>query len=336
MASPVQFAQDSVPLDEDFPIAERPSDPDMRDGVNVWFFENNGDFGVPRLAIDAVGPDWDSRIVSANLAFADGRVLAGWQRYPSVPSQDSEGRSTILGSTALRFRCIEPMRKWQFTYDGELVDGNSEQNIGGTMVPANTARVRIDGDITILPPLWGQYFSEDDERPEAGWMGRGWRYEVPCRVEGKLTIDGKTRDFKAMGNLIRRKSKRTSSADFPGHCWLAAHFPDGRAFGCNVYPETDGGPQYNTGYIYLDGKTYDARVVDAPWLGRLMFKGEDMPVVLESELGRTRIEGTSLLSTFKPAWPSMGGLNLHQGGVRFTWGDQTAIGMTERSSFPTA
>lgn len=333
MSNPIIFAGPSISRDEDFPINERPTDPDMRDGINIWLFEKNGEFAIPRLAVDAVGPNWDIRSVWSTVVFPDGRLLQGVQNYPAIPTDDEQGRPTILGSTALKFRCIEPMGKWLISYEDELTDGDSASQIAGMMNPERRAKVRLEAEIVLRTPLWSQFFADDDPRPEAGWMGRGWRYEVPCDVSGTFEVDGTQRSFSGMGYLIRRKSKRAHSKDFPGHCWLAAGFPDGRAFGCNIYPKQEGREQYNTGYLHKDGKTYDAKVIEAPWLKDMNFKGEDMSVVLETELGLTRIRGESLLSSFKPGFGNMGGLNLNQGGVRFTWDDQTTIGMTERSSF---
>lgn len=340
MPDPAFFGHNE-PAEQDLPISGRPVESGMRDGINIWFFEENGDFGVPRLAVDAVTPDWDNRVTCANFAFRGGRVLDGRGTHPSVPVADENGKNTILGNSVLQFRCLEPHGQWRVTYEDDVIDSTSAEQIARAMDDTRRTRIRLDAVITQVPPRWGQFYSIEDVRPEAGWMGRGWRYEVPCNVSGTLEIDGKPRNFKANGNLIRRKSRRTDSLAFPGHCWLAAHFPDGRAFGCNVYPvegptadHNIGKPHFNTGYLFQNGKVREARVVHAPWLRDLIFEGEDMTVVLETELGLTTIKGESLLSTFMPAWPSMGGVNLHQGGVRFTWDDQTAIGMTERSSKP--
>lgn len=327
-----------LPLDADFPIAERPVDPDMRDGVNVWFFEENAEFGVARLGIDAVADswdhrnDWDNRRICANIAFPDRRVLGGWYDSPAVPARDECGEARVLGTQALRFRCIAPFRLWHVSYDHEPTDSDFATQIAGKMDPGCKARVRIEADIALQIPVWKQIIADDDTSPEAGWMGRGWRYETPVAVAGTFEIDGRQRAFSATGSLIRRKSRRTSSVDMYGHCWLAAGFPDGRAFGCNVFPARPDRPQFNLGYLYVGGRYYDAKVVEAPWLRDYVFEGEDMSVTLESALGLTRITGESLLSTFKPSTPRMGGMTLHQGGVRFCWDGQVAIGLTERSA----
>lgn len=61
------------------------------------------------------------------------------------------------------------------------------------------------------------------------------RYEQLFRCTGTLTLDGETRRFNANGLRIRRTGFR-AFAGFWGHCWQSATFPDGRAFGFNIYP----------------------------------------------------------------------------------------------------
>ena len=74
-----------------------------------------------------------------------------------------------------------------------------------------------------------------------------------------------------------------------------------------------------------------ARVVDAPWLRRVVHSGDDVSLTLESELGLSRIEGVTALSTFRIGNPDINGLNLQQSGVRYSWGNEMAYGMIERS-----
>ncbi|MFT4046393.1 MAG: hypothetical protein QM661_06805 [Solimonas sp.] len=75
-----------------------------------------------------------------------------------------------------------------------------------------------------------------------------------------------------------------------------------------------------------------ARIVRASFLRRIVFDGDDVSVELESEPGRTRFDGMTAPSTFRIGNPDIGGLNLQQGGARFTWDGQSAYGMVERSS----
>lgn len=327
------------PLERDLLLVDQPENPEMREGVNVWIFEENGEFAMPRLGLDVTGATWNKRqFQSANFAFPDGRILdgaaaAGWGLVDALPVRDENGRPAVFGGGPLTFRCLEPFRRWTVAFDGPAVDTTVQAQIAKSVDKARTSHVRLEADLEMAAPAWRQTFAEDDPRPEAAFMGIGHRHEQLFRTQGVLTTDGKSRPFKGTGVRIHRQSVRRSAAlGFYGHVWLSALFPDGRAFGCNVYPALPDRPQYNTGFIYQDGRFVDAKVVDAPWLGQLIPEGERVPVVLESELGRTRIEGVTLLSTFMPGMPGMGGLNLNQGAVRFTWDDQTAIGMTERSS----
>lgn len=339
MSNPIRHSADDIrhglPLEYDLPIADRPDIPDMRDGINIWFSEENGEFAVPRLAIDAVGDSWDMPSIGANVVFPDGRVLDGYRSAPAISPIDSDGKPMIRGNTKLQFRCIEPFRKWHVSYDDEMIDSDHASQVAGTMDPTKKAHVRIDMELELQMPVWKQIYADDDDSLAAGWMGRGWRYETPVRVHGTFEIDGKPRSFRGTGELVRRKSRRSTYYDFPGHTWVAAIFPDGRAFGVNVYPRKEGLPEFNTGFLYKDGKYYDAKAVEVQWLGELVKEGSDCSVTIECALGRFAIQGKTLLNTYKPSKGNqgMGGLNLHQGCVRMTWDDQTTIGITERSSF---
>jgi hypothetical protein len=165
-------------------------------------------------------------------------------------------------------------------------------------------------------------------------MGLGYRLEHHFRATGTLEIDGGTRDFKATGTRIHRQSVRSMTGFF-GHCWLSAVFPDGRAFGCLAYPprgEDTETYSYNDAVIYQDGRQVPAKVTKAPFLRRIIPEGDDVSVELESEFGRTSIAGVTALSTFRIGNPDIGGLNLQQGGAKFTWDGQSAYGMVERST----
>ena len=163
-------------------------------------------------------------------------------------------------------------------------------------------------------------------------MGLGYRFEHLFRAEGIFEVDGETRPFKGTGLRVHRQSIRRLEGFF-GHCWQSALFPDGSAFGYITYPpKEDGTETYNEGYIYQGGRMIPAKVTKAPWLRRIVEAGDDVSLELVSELGRTRIEGTTRLSTFRVGNPDIGDLNLQQSGVHYRWDDQTAYGMIERSA----
>ena len=115
-------------------------------------------------------------------------------------------------------------------------------------------------------------------------------------------------------------------------------FPSGRAFGYIAYPpRPDGEKSHNEGYVFTgDGELIPAIAVEAPWLRNLQPSGEDVSLVLESDLARTRIEGELLMAAphfsdpaAKETMPP-----LTQSIVRYRGDGEGAYGMMERSNLP--
>jgi hypothetical protein len=324
--------------EHDLVFAKRPENPEMRESTSVWLYEENGAFGFPRVGIEAEASSWDNRGVQVNFAFAGGRILDGACKGAAHSPFNAQGRPTILGAGPISFECLEPFRKWHIKFDGTAVDGTVEQQIAGTLDPNKRTHVKYDVELNMVTPAWVQDHTPEAvanmpeaEAIEAANMGIGWRYEHLFRAIGIFEVDGVKRDFKGTGLHVKRQSVRPLGG-FRGHCWQSAVFPDGRAFGYITYPPRDNGTAYNDGYIFQDGKMYPAKAVKIPWLRRIVGEGDDASVELESELGITKIKGVTALNTFRVGNPDLLGLDLNQGGVRFTWGDQTAYGMMERSS----
>ena len=325
----------------------RPEDPEMRESASIWLFEDNGDFAFPRIGIEAVGATWEHHRVDCNVALPGGRILRQSERRATLPASINDGLSTVLGAGGLRFECIEPFHRWRVRFDDTLYDGHIEQQMRGNfrifadMPPDPAFRrtpVSFEVEITMATPGWTQDLRPDklvhmtkEERTDAGLMGFGWRVEHCFRGEGELTIDGRTRSFNATGNRIHRQSVRPMGA-FRGHCWQAALFPDGRAFGMCAYPPRADGSTYNDAYIYQEGKMHRARATKVPFLRRIMNGGDDVSLELESELGVTRISGVTTLGQFHIANPGVNGMHNHQSGVRYDWDGVAAYGMIERSS----
>lgn len=338
-----------LPAELDYMMPTRPEDPEMRESASIWLFEENGAFAFPRNGIEAVGAVWENHRFDCNFAFADGRVLRESTRAPTLSAIGPEGRSDTLGTGPMSFRCIEPFRKWLVRYDGEAYVGSVQQQIARSFaIYADTARpdfprvpVSYEVELTMAVPAWVQDYRveklagmSEAEKADAGSMGYGYRVEQLFRGEGRLTLDGQTRDFKAIGSRIHRQSVRPMGA-FRGHCWQSAVFPDGRAFGYIAYPLRPGeseADRYNIGYVYQDGRMYPAKATKIPFLRDIMARGDDVSLELESEAGVLKIGGTTELCTFHLANQGMHGFNNQQSGVRYTLDGMTAFGMIERSS----
>ena len=329
--------------EQDLAFASKPEHPEMREGVSIWLYDEKGEVGFPRFAIEAEVPTWDTHGIQANIAFPDGRVLVGSGKGPTRSPLDEDGRPTILGAGALTFRCIEPFRRWTMAFDGPAFDGTLDQQIDGSFYAGGMRTpVKLDVDMTMVTPAWVAQNPLDTsgmtevEAANAEAMGLGYRSEHHFRATCRLEVDGKTREFTATGTRIKRQSIRRL-ADFIGHCWQSCLFPDGRAFGTLVYPPKPGDPakfSFNDAVIYQDGRLVPAKVIEAKFLARLAPDGEDVSLVVESEFGQTRISGKTAFTTYTLNVKEMGGLNLHQGGALYSWDGQTAYGMIERSSFP--
>lgn len=328
--------------DHDLFFAVQPSNPEMRESTSIWLFEENGAFALPRMGIEVEAKSWDERIHQANFALGGGRILDGIGKGSAHSPLGPDGRPTILGAGPLQFRCIDPFRRWSMTFDGTAVEGTVEQQIQRKLDPQRRIPVRIDAEMAMATPAWVQDHSPDKlatltetERAEAAHMGLGWRLEHTFRGEGELLVEGQARTFRCVGSRIKRQSVRPLGS-FRGHCWQSALFPDGRAFGFITYPAADDGSEpYNEGYIFQDGRMVRARATRIPWLRRLVGEGDDASLELESELGVTRIEGSTLLTTFRIMGKSDGlpvDFNLHQGGARYVWDGITSYGMIERST----
>ena len=340
--SPEEMRNGLTP-EQDLAFASKPEHPEMREGVSVWLYDEKGEVGFPRFAIEATVPNWDTHGVQANIAYPDGRVLIGSGKGPTHSPLDEDGRPTILGAGPLDFRCVEPFQRWTMTFDGTAMAGTLDQQIDGTFWTSGTRKpVKLDVEMTMVTPAWVSQNPLDTsgmtqaEIDNAEAMGLGHRSEHHFRATGTLEVDGETRPFTATGTRIKRQSIRRLTG-FTGHCWQSCVFPDGRAFGSLVYPSKPGDPEpfsFNDAVVYQNGRLVPAKVVEAVFLTRLAPDGQDVSLTIESEFGRANIGGRTAFTTYSPDVKEMGGLHLHQGGALYTWDDQSAYGMIERSSAP--
>jgi hypothetical protein len=330
MANTAEELRNGLAPELDLVFPARPDNPEMRESTSIWMFDEEGRFAFPRMGVEAEADSWDDRLFQANFAVADGRVLNGAGRGPVPSPIGPDGRPTVLGAGAIVFRCLEPFRRWSMSFDGPAIDTHVSQQIARTVDPEKRTHLRLDAELTMVTPAWTQQSETTSADLDENLMGLGYRFEHLFRAEGVFRIDGQDRPFKATGLRVKRQSIRRLEG-FYGHCWQSAVFPDGRAFGYIAYPPKPDGSQYNEGYVYQDGRVHPAKAVQIPWLRRIVDKGDDVALELESELGRTRIAGSTALSTFRIGNPHLPGFNLQQSGVLYRWGDQSAYGMIERS-----
>lgn len=320
--------------------AERPG-PDFMEGTNVWLWDAQGRVALPRVAVDSIGAWWsDKHMFSLNLALPDGRVLMLRGSAPPVPALDSQGRPRIRGAGPMRFECLEPFRRWRVSFDGLAGQTNSEKQIenrfgGPQAIPEPSVPVRFEIEHTMSghPWVYGSF------EPDGATLNTEHRIEQLCTAAGEVVIDGEAIPFEGGGLRIHRKGNATRSdySDWLGHVWMSAQFPSGRAFGIdNFHPRPDGSLRFHEGWIRDNDELLSAKFVVAPWKTDWIARGEDVSFILRSRNGDHRITATTVFTTVSPMMQAPGGGTpfpaVQQGIVRYTWGNEQAYGMIERSS----
>ena len=326
----------------EFVFPRQPDDPEMRESVNVWAWDDGVEFGFPRIGVEAVADQWETHDQQVSLAFPDGRVLLIHEPGKVHDPIGIDGQPRVLGAGALSFELVEPFRHWRMQLAGDAVETTVDAQMRGQRPDgASRVAVELELDIRSAAPPWenGALLAEAarvlEEQEEGALMG-GPRFEQLFRATGSFTVDGETRAVRGGGLRIRRQGIRRL-ARFWGHAWQSAVFPSGRAFGYIVYPPRDDGKAtYNEGYLFEgDGDLIPATVVDAPWLRRMQPKGEDVSVVLATDHGTTTIQAESQISTFSAFGTETGIFPvLQQAIVRYTLDGESANGMMERSMPP--
>lgn len=330
----------------DFVLPSRPEDPEMRESVNTWVWDDGTEFGLPRLGVEAVGASWDAHDVQVNIALADGRAFnlfgAGTTHDPAGPA----GKPRIFGSGPLSYELIEPFKHWKGRLAGEVLQTTTQAQIDGTYKRGTgdhpKVAVEAEWDIVHVVPPWEVGITEEGAyilaNQEEGALMGGPRFEQLFRTTGWVRIgDEPVRELRGGGLRIHRTGVRRLTT-FRGHCWQSAVFPSGRAFGlCTYPPREDGKPTLREGFLFDgDGGLIPAQVAKTPWLTGLVPSGEDVSVVLEPVKGpAVTIKGESILSTFAGFGAEAGSgttVRLQQALSRYTLDGETANGMMERSA----
>lgn len=324
--------------------ATQPDNPEMRESVNAWIWDDGLELGLPRIGVEAVADQWDTHDVQVNVALPDGRVFNVLGPGAVHDPTGADGRPRILGAGPLSFELVEPFGRWRMRIDGQAnatsVDAQMEGEFPGhgDLVPI---RAEVDLDGAAPPWMNGSLLPEAkwilEHQEEGDLMGHPWRFEQLCRASGTLQIGDESFAIAGSGNRIRRQGIRRT-ASLWGHAWQAAVMPSGRGFAYITYPpRKDGRATLNEGHVFDgDGELVPARVVDPPWLTALAASGQDVSFAMETADGVTHeVHGTTVMSTFMVMPKELaGGLQLQQAICRYTWDGESAPGMLERSIAP--
>lgn len=333
-----------IPADREYVLDAQPED-GVRDAVNVWIEEENGLFAM-RVGVEAVAEQWDRHEMWLDIAFADGRLYSRRGDGETQSAIGPGGKPTIRATGPMRFECVEPFQRWTARFEGPVAETSAQEILEDPdFEEKKWVDVAFDIDMHMAAVPWQPGTMTPEAAAAMGGKQGDFmspRYEQLFHCTGKLTVDGKTHDFKANGLRIRRTGFR-AFAGFTGHCWMSAIFPDGRGFGLNAYPPRDDGePTYEEAWVIdSDGRRVGARPVELPWLRKLVTGGEAVPLVLETLEGkRIAIDGVTFTNTrsrgghvLPPDWPKDWPI-VQQSHAFYTWDGVRTTGMIERSSKP--
>jgi hypothetical protein len=317
-------------------LGQRPAIPGMRDSATLWIMDADGALAFPRVTFDAIADDWERPWVQLNFVDRGGQTLRLWSQEPGYLAVDDAGQSAIRGAGPLRFQCVEPFRRWTMEFRGKALRSTTAAQMAGEPdgEPVDLA-FRFEAEMAAPPWLMGGLTAEAARKMRSGdasaLMG-GVRYEQLCRITGVVEVSGETHHINGTGMRVRRQGVRNMGAAL-GHCQHSALFPSGRGFGAIVMAPGPEGPEaFNEAFLFgRDGRRIAARVVQAPWMRRLVENGDDASLVLDSAEGRVRIEGRVLSSVFDHHHFEMADTSiLHQGTARYVWDGEETIGLIER------
>src|SRR5262245_26264117 len=167
--------------DREFLLATQPDDPEMRESVNTWIWDQGTEFGMPRIGVEAVADQWDTHDIQMNLAFASGRVLNMYGPGKVHDRTGADGQARVLGAGPLSFELVEPFVHWRLRVDGPAVETSSQAQIDGWMPGTSGGAevpVELEVDIRSAAPPWegGTLLQEAGRAParseEGGTAGR--------------------------------------------------------------------------------------------------------------------------------------------------------------------
>src|SRR5215813_14714882 len=156
MATEIDDLTSGLAPDKDLVFPAQPTEPEMRESVSVWLFEENGAFGFPRMGIEAEATSWDNRRLQAAFTFPDGRALNGAARGAPPSAIDANGQPTIIGAGPLSFRCVKPFRRWTMTYDGPALEGTVQEQIDRSYGKRGSKSIKLHVEMTMVTPAWVQ------------------------------------------------------------------------------------------------------------------------------------------------------------------------------------
>lgn len=250
------------------------------------------------------------------------------------------------GGPTMRWEIIEPFARMRVRFDGIGVRTPYAEMMAGRVRDGQQELFAFDLMIEAVGPVW------DNHRSAAGSAGRGsmekqsWaseHYQQTFRATGTVTVDGKPEPFDGTGTRDHSRGQRGHKPrSFGGHNLWSAPFASGKAFGMQRMWTPEGDATLDVGFVFVDGRYYDTDLLSPPaYIERMALSGEQLELIMRSELGEHRITGVvrrTLFCTLGEPWGYQFGADLDcprglfaPGFCEFDWDGEKGWGLAERS-----
>ena len=250
------------------------------------------------------------------------------------------------GGSNLRFTLIEPWKRWKVTFDGIVYRTPRVEMLEGRLRDGQRERLTFAFDVENVTPIWDAKSSASDARGSGSMEEQVWakdHYQQLFRYTGWMDLHGEGRvAIDTTGVRDHSRGQRGHDMDrWGGHTLIHVLFPSGKAFAVQTMWDPDGNCTLDTAYVLIDGQMMHASGIEVPRLERVALDGDQMRLVLESDLGRHELVGEIVRTAYftpqrlgmamgaDPAGP-YGMFAMAHG--RWEWDGEVAYGLTERSA----
>ena len=321
--------------DDDLPHPLPPNEPLWNESF-LWHIAS--DDGEVSFWLKTGTSSWNREVTMEDIFICRPRGVV-W--YEQCYSKREENPNAFLFG-GVKYRCIEPLKRWNIQYDGPMRECTISEMMAGPVPAYRAERVSFELETEAGSPMWYTAKKSMD-----GVMQFGKAHnEQSGRFKGWVNINGERREIK--GTYFRDHSwGPRAMSGFLGHEWMGCLFPSGKTFIAKNDRFMNNGKLTHM----LDAGIYDG----TKWLEGV---SQQSPAVTDFSLLFTPVEyhvkyphGMEVVTgqpihtrvmTMSPPKTLIHGFDRHAGKygwfgilflqtVRFTWRSETALGYLERS-----
>ena len=180
----------------EYMFAERPSNPEMRDSVSFWVFDDRGQVGLPRVGVEAVASNWAEHSIQVNVAFPDGRVYRLRDEGRSRPVRGTRRNADGAGWRSAGVHVREAVRGLDDDASTARPSQTSSADLAAGRKDGPLVDLRFEVEATLAVPPWVQGALQADaasalETSVEGDLMGGDRYEQLFRATGSVRVAGR-------------------------------------------------------------------------------------------------------------------------------------------------